>query len=89
MLLIHGARTALPRFARKSTPLGRLSAAFSASSRSFGVLESNSSLKRKMSSAIIVAPRYAIPLRDQYGPGFRYTQQPSLIAPSVELVFEK
>ena len=25
-----------------------------------------------MSSAIIVPPRYAIPSRDQYGPGFRY-----------------
>ena len=27
-----------------------------------------------MSSAIIVPPRYAIPSRDQYGPGFRYIQ---------------
>ena len=28
-----------------------------------------------MSSAIIVASRYAIPPLDQYGPGFRHTQE--------------
>src|SRR5712691_9727122 len=52
----------------------RLSAAFSASSPRFGFDGSTSSLRRKMSSAIIVASRYAIPPLDQYGPGFRHTQ---------------
>src|SRR5262245_32684775 len=51
-----------------------LSAAFSASSRRFGLDGSISSLRRKISSAIMVASRYAIPSLDQYGPGFRYTQ---------------
>src|SRR5262245_9777316 len=49
-----------------------LSAAFSASSLRFDLDGSTSSLKRKMSSAIIVASRYAIPSLDQCGYGFRY-----------------
>ena len=36
----------------------------------FGFDGSTSSLRRKMSNAIMVASRYAIPPMDQYGPGF-------------------
>jgi len=48
----------------------------SASSPRLGFDGSTNSLRRKMSSAIMVASRYAIPPMDQYKPGFRHTQPP-------------
>jgi hypothetical protein len=54
-----------PRTLRCRTATCRLSAAFSAASRRFGLDGNTSSLTRKMSSAIIVAARYVIPSLDQ------------------------